>query len=74
MSGKTTKLSHAAVDRLARVEKGLRIREDAVDLVIVEAEEYIKEIFTGALLFTKHRGGTMIMKEDVVAYLNSLKK
>lgn len=73
MSKKKNELGMAPVARLAHVKQGIRVSSDSVEMVLLEAESYIKEVFTGALAFTEHRKGTMIMKQDVEAYFRSLK-
>jgi histone H3/H4 len=72
MAKKTSELARATVTRLAHVKDGIRVEQAAVTSVITMTEDYIKNIFTGALQFTEHRNGTMILKKDVDAYLKSL--
>ena len=72
MGKKTTELPRATVTRLAHVKDGIRVEQAAVTDVIALAEKYIQETFKGALQFSEHRGGTMIMKKDIDAYLKSL--
>lgn len=71
-------LTHALVDRLARVEPGIRVEADAVELVISLAEpdiqrrlNQIEALFTNSLQFVKHRGGKTIMRKDVEACLKT---
>lgn len=73
MVTKKAGLADAPVARLAHVKEGIRVENEAVKLGIKITEDKIKEIFNGALLFTEHRGGTMIMKKDVEAYLASIR-
>ena len=71
MVTKKAGLPDAPVARLAHVKDGFRVETKAVKRVVKVAEDQIKEIFDGALQFTEHRGGTMIMEKDVEAYLAS---
>lgn len=72
MSKRNSELPKAAVTRLAHVKSGFRVQQSAVEKASLLAEDYIKSIFTGALQFTEHREGTMILEKDVEAYLKSL--
>lgn len=72
MAEKTREIGMATVNRLAHVKPGIRVNADAVEMVRDKAEDYIRNIFLGALTFTDHRNGTMIMKKDVEAYLKSI--
>ena len=72
MSKRTNELPKAAVTRLAHVKSGFRVQQSAVEKASLLAEEYIKDIFTGAVQFTEHRKGTMILEKDMDAYLKSL--
>jgi histone H3/H4 len=71
VSKKDPGLPRATVARFAHVKKGIRVNSDAVTLAIEAAENYISDLFSGALQFTEHRNGTMIMKKDVEAYIQS---
>lgn len=71
MTKKTNELARATVTRLAHVKEDVRIQQDAVTLAIDMAEKYITDLFKGALQFAEHRGGNMIMKKDIDAYLKS---
>lgn len=72
MGKKTSELPVAAVRRLANVKPDIKIQSDAIQYVIADAENYIQGIFKAALPFMEHRGGTMIMKKDIEAYMASL--
>jgi len=72
MSKRTRAIAHAAVSRLAHAAPGMRIQSAAIDFARDEAEKYIEELFTGAKHFTSHRKGTMVMKQDLEAYIESI--
>lgn len=73
MALKTTELPHATIARICHIEKNIKVEQAAVTLATVECEKYIKDLMAGAVQFTKHRGGTMIMKKDVEAFLATQK-
>jgi histone H3/H4 len=68
----TKQLSYAAVRRLAQVEPELIIERKAVRFAIEDAEAYIQDLFRAAIPFMKHRKGTMLMQQDIEAYLASI--
>jgi len=72
MARRKTVLPIAAVARIAHVKDGIRVQKGAIELAIADVEASIKDLFNGAYQFTEHRGGTMIMKKDVEAYLASI--
>ena len=73
MAAKKAGLPEATVARLAHLKDGVRVENAAVKLAAAEAEALIKDMFTGAYRFTENRGGSMIMKKDIEAYLASIR-
>ncbi len=58
-------LPKAAIVRIAKKAGADRVGEDAADVIILKAEEYISKLAADAFELAKHAGRKTIKAEDV---------